>query len=204
MKHPITQEIFTYWNTLREARPAPLRSQINPIAIPKVLPDIFLLDSDSGGNHIFRLAGTRLCALFGRELRGCDFADLWHSYGEHNIHDLLNSVVDEQAAVVAGADGMSTQDHLCRLELILLPLKSTEVTKTRIIGCLSASTTPSWFSTQTLTSLQLNTVRLCWPSGRRDSALAMPPISPASVPARKIGKFTVYDGGAEADNRNVG
>jgi hypothetical protein len=191
MRNPTTQEIFTYWNTLREARPAPSRSQINPVAIPKVLPDIFLLDADKSGEHIFRLAGTRLCGLFGRELRGASFNALWNTFGEHKIGDLLKSVVEEHAAVVASAEGFSSQEHLCKLELILLPLRGTSQDGTRVVGCLSPSAVPMWFSVHTMVSMRLGNVRLCWPSGRRETS----PAPPALVPARKIGRFMVYEGG---------
>ena len=198
MKHPSTQEIFTYWNTLREARPAPLRSQINPVAIPKVLPDIFLLDCIEDDQHLIRLAGTRLCTLFGKELRGQSFNSLWNEFGEHHIDDLLRTVVDEHAAVVAGAEGYSSSEHLCRLELILLPLRTNDGSPTRVIGCLSPSTLPLWFSVQHVASVHLTTVRYYWPTGRRDAGNTHFESGEADslVQARRIGRFMVYEGGA--------
>ena len=77
MKHPSTRELFDYWNNRRGSRPAPERSEIEPGAIRRVLADTFILGIDPGSGHPFRIAGTRVCAIFGRELKGMAFTDLW-------------------------------------------------------------------------------------------------------------------------------
>ncbi len=206
MKHAATQEIFSYWNTLRAARPAPSRTQINPTAIPKILPDIFLLETNSEGELIFRLAGTRLCALFGRELRGTAFRDLWLAGSEYGVDDLAHTVLEEKAAVVAGAEGFASDERGCNLELILLPLDRMGAEGTCIVGCLSASPIPEWFSIYPLSSAFLKTTRICWPSGRKDimeSGLVQAGNDdygqkdiayPASV---RVGSFVVYEGGRQ-------
>ena len=74
MKHPSNRELFDYWNERRGNRLAPERADIEPSAIRQVLGDTFVLATDDGiGYYPFRLAGTRLCALFGRELKGESF-----------------------------------------------------------------------------------------------------------------------------------
>src|SRR3979411_214660 len=52
------------------ARRAPERGDIEPGAIRNVLGDSFIIAYDPEADHPFRLAGTRVCALFGRELKG--------------------------------------------------------------------------------------------------------------------------------------
>ena len=70
MKHPSTRELFDYWNARRGRRLAPERDDIEPGHIRRVLADTFIFAFDEGKGHPFRLAGTRVCALFGRELKG--------------------------------------------------------------------------------------------------------------------------------------
>ena len=77
MKHPSNRELFEYWNTRRGRRSAPDRNEIEPGAIRHLLADTFILAFDASGGHPFRLAGTRVCALFGRNLKGASFLDLW-------------------------------------------------------------------------------------------------------------------------------
>ena len=74
-----------YWRGARKAADAtlhvaaPERTEIEPGAIRGVLADAFILALDRGSGHPIRLAGTRLCALFGREIKGKSFLDLWTS-----------------------------------------------------------------------------------------------------------------------------
>ncbi len=77
MKHPSNRELFDYWNERRGERLAPERAEIEPSAIRHVLGDTFVLEVNGAGNHLFRIAGTRLCALFGRELKTESFLPLW-------------------------------------------------------------------------------------------------------------------------------
>src|SRR3954471_5022016 len=69
MKHPSNRELFEYWNLRRGERLPPERSDIDPGAIRKILGDTFVLEMSGINNPVFRLAGTRLCALFARELK---------------------------------------------------------------------------------------------------------------------------------------
>ena len=69
MRSKTTREIYAYWNALRGQRDVPARSQIEPARIRHILPDLFILERTQRGDIRFRLAGTRICGLFARELR---------------------------------------------------------------------------------------------------------------------------------------
>jgi hypothetical protein len=70
MRHASIRELFDYWNERRGRRPAPERADIEPSAIRGVLADTFILFFQPRIGHPFRVAGTRVCALFGREIKG--------------------------------------------------------------------------------------------------------------------------------------
>ena len=76
MKQEGSLALFHYWNRLRGDRPAPKRTDIEPADIKTLLGDTFILERDTRGEAIFRLAGTRLCAIYGRELKGFAFTSL--------------------------------------------------------------------------------------------------------------------------------
>jgi hypothetical protein len=107
MKHPSTRELFDYWNDRRGRRIAPARADIEPEAIRRVLADTFILSGDPRRGHTFRIAGTRVCALFGRRLKGEAFLDVWSAASRDEIRTLLAIVTDESVGVVASATGMS-------------------------------------------------------------------------------------------------
>jgi hypothetical protein len=74
MKHQSARAVFDYWNKKRGTRPAPERADIDPTEIRHALSDTFMLAADFVDQLRFRLAGTRVCALFGREIKGEAFA----------------------------------------------------------------------------------------------------------------------------------
>src|SRR5262245_61985830 len=89
MKHAASLELFAHWQDRRGARMAPERAEIDPGAIRKALGDAFLLGQDGESDPAFRLAGTRVCALFTRELKGEAFIALWQPEDRAAIGDLL-------------------------------------------------------------------------------------------------------------------
>jgi hypothetical protein len=83
MRHRTTEAVFNYFNTLRAERTAPLRSEIDPAALKSVLPDLFILEKGRDGIVRFRLAGTRVCLILGREMRDRAFTDIWDATVRH-------------------------------------------------------------------------------------------------------------------------
>ncbi|WP_254622303.1 PAS domain-containing protein, partial [Stenotrophomonas sp. GbtcB23] len=77
MRNQVSQIIFDYWTDLKGDRGAPLRTEIDPTALRHLLPHLFIATVGLEGYPVFRLAGTRICDLFGRELRGAGFAEIW-------------------------------------------------------------------------------------------------------------------------------
>ena len=102
MKHASTRTVYDYWNTQRGHRAAPERADIDPAAIRHALSDTFILAADFVDQLRFRLAGTRVCALFAREIKGEAFSALWSEASRESIDDLLGILVNEKAGVVAG------------------------------------------------------------------------------------------------------
>ena len=82
--------LFQYWNRLRAGRPAPKRTEIEPADIKTLLADTFILEKDTRGEAVFRLAGTRLCAIYGRELKGFAFASLWQEKDQRMVARLAH------------------------------------------------------------------------------------------------------------------
>ena len=95
MKHTSTRLIFDHWNRQRGARSAPTRSEIEPAAIRHALGDTFMLAADFIDGIRFRLAGTRVCALFGREIKGERFHALWSEASRAQIANIGNAAVNE-------------------------------------------------------------------------------------------------------------
>jgi hypothetical protein len=159
MKHASTRELFAYWTRQRRDRPAPERNDIDPAAIRHSLADIFILAADFVEDQRFRLAGTRLCALFGRELKGESFRSLWVESSRAQALGMLTDVIGENAGLVAGVTGRNAQGDTIDLELLVLPLAPRGLARVRAIGVLAANETPYWVGDRPVRTLMLGTVR---------------------------------------------
>jgi hypothetical protein len=190
MKHPSTLELFDYWNARRGRRVAPTRADIEPSAIRRVLADTFILSGDPHRGHQFRIAGTRVCALFGRELKGEAFLDVWSAASHGEMRTLLAVVADEGVGVVASAAGMSATGATLSLELLLLPVSCGRSDEC-LLGALAQSESPLWLGTHPLSDLNAGTHRYVGPTVVENTRSIVPP--------KPLGRlrhgFVVHDGG---------
>jgi hypothetical protein len=160
MKHQATKELFRYWNELRGERTAPERNEIDPGAIRHVLADTFMLDIDAEQRYPFRLAGTRVNALFDAEQKGRSFLDLWTEEERRNLAGVLMTVADGACPVVAGAVAAPDGYSECPFELLLLPMRHHGKTHSRILGIIKSVRQPSWLGMLPIGPLKLRSLRI--------------------------------------------
>jgi hypothetical protein len=191
LKHASTRALFDYWNRLRGERAAPTRSDIDPAAIRHVLGDTFMLAPDFIDGIRFRLAGTRVCALFGREIKGEDFNALWNDAGRAQIAQATLAVVEEACGFVAGVTGRTDQAAETDLELLLLPVRRDRRTRVRAVGILAPLERPYWLGGTPLVELEFRAIRYLG-AGPADPGLS----AEGAAPRTRHG-FLVYSGGRE-------
>src|SRR6202451_2413971 len=121
MKHPSSREFFAYWDEKRGDARAPDRSEIEPGAVRELLGDIFVLSCDSDAGYPFRVAGTRVCALLGCDLKDRSFSALFLPECRREIEEIVGVVAEETLAAVAGITATAQDGSLAHLELLLLP-----------------------------------------------------------------------------------
>lgn len=209
MKQDASVALFHYWDRLRSGRPAPTRAEIEPSDIKTLLADTFILERDSRGEAIFRLAGTRLCAMYGRELKGFLFPSLWRSTDQRVLAKLAESVFHGRGVVVVDYDGISQRQNMVNLELLLLPLAGTHGEK-RALGIISTHRSPYWLGNDPITDAKMNSVRVVDPDRepiflKNRPAVPVPSLAPASLAAsqnsilqtgaRRIRHLVVLPGG---------
>lgn len=210
MKHLGTIELYQYWNRLRRGRPAPARAEIEPADIRTLLADTFILEMDNRSNAIFRLAGTRLCGVFGRELKGFAFLSLWREKDQRAIGRLVRGVVADKSLVVVTFEGATARGRFTAFELVLLPLEG-GVDYPRMLGAMFAFDKPYWLGADPVVDLRIGSLRVIDPD--RDHvfldnrpAVEVPSLAPDAAhlagvstvePAllRKVRHLVVLDGG---------
>lgn len=187
MKHPASRRLYGYWEDLRGKRPAPERAEIEPGAIRQILSEAFIVALDHTSGYPFRLAGTRVCALFCRELKGEPFLSLWDEPSRPAIRELFSILADEWVGTVAGVTASNARGEAVDLELLLLPLSATRPSLARTIGVLAPLTIPPWIGLSPIGPLTLG-------SRRHIGAAVEKRLLPRFLTPRRRG-FVVYDGG---------
>jgi hypothetical protein len=194
MKHPSTRTVYDYWNEKRGTRPAPERGEIDPGAIRHALGDTFMLAADFVDQSRFRLAGTRVCALFCREIKGEEFHALWSETSRKQIDDLMTVVNDEAVGAVAGVTGHAADGATVDLEFLLLPLAHIGHARVRALGVLTPLVAPYWLGEKPLVELELGSLRHI---GAEMEASIAPDFPRAVETVRLRHGFVVYSGGLE-------
>ena len=87
----------------------------------ELLGDIFVLSYDNETGFPFRVAGTRVSALLGRDLRDQSFAALFTETARREITDIITAVTEETLPAIAGLTATAEDGSLAHLELLLLP-----------------------------------------------------------------------------------
>ncbi|MCP4615921.1 MAG: PAS domain-containing protein [Bradyrhizobium sp.] len=137
MKHPSSRDFYAYWDRVRGNAPAPDRSDIEPSAVRELLGDIFVLSYDAEAGYPFRVAGTRVCALLGRDLKDQSFSALFTDEARHEIEDMIAVVAEESLPAIAGLTATSETGETAHLELLLLPFSARAHAPVSLTGVLA-------------------------------------------------------------------
>jgi hypothetical protein len=201
MQQRTLQILYTYWNGLRAGRVAPMRLEIDPSRIGAILPEILLLERMDAGTYCYRLAGTRLCEMFGSELRGTNMLEGWTDADRTTLSNDLALTCERGAASHLVMEASADSTRRVQLEAILLPLMHAESAIGRVIGAMSAIASPHWLGHDHLRDRRLVSHEVIWPDGRPNAALsAGAPHRPAPPPAAGLRRnFRVLDGGRKED-----
>ncbi|MEP9373234.1 PAS domain-containing protein [Mesorhizobium sp. KR1-2] len=210
MKQDGSIDLFHYWNRLRNGRAAPKRTEVEPADIKGLLADTFILERDTRGEAVFRLAGTRLCATYGRELKGFSFPSLWRDKDQRLVARLAHGVFHAKSVVVVNFDGLSSNERANPFELLLLPLDGgTE--SPRALGIVSPCQKPFWLGADPIVDAMIDAVRVIDPDRepmflKNRPSVTVPSLAPSDqalsdsikmLGARRIRHLVVLKGGLE-------
>jgi hypothetical protein len=94
------QEMFAYWASLRRPGRLPGRQHVDPAGMKRLLPTVSLIDILGAGgaacdrDYRYRLAGTGLYTVYGREITGAGLCDIYNSTAADYWRSELEKVVD--------------------------------------------------------------------------------------------------------------
>lgn len=114
--------VFSYWQDKAGGRPMPARTDIDPAELKPYLPNLALIDVEGDPpRYRYRLVGTELTSILGRELRGrhVDEMPLLHRRFALAAYDKL---LHERMPTYARIDTFIPFLFSVRYERLLLPL----------------------------------------------------------------------------------
>ncbi|HMQ57782.1 MAG TPA: PAS domain-containing protein [Rhizobiaceae bacterium] len=174
MKQPGTLELFTYWDRLRAGRLGPLRAEVEPADVKAVLADMFILENGARDMPAFRLAGTRVCNVFCREIKAAPFESFFAREDRAVAATIVSAAQREGLVSVAGLAGASRNGRTAMFELLVLPLCDAEP---RILGSVVSTDKPFWLGVDPVETLTIASLRMIDPN-RQPAFLANRPEIP--------------------------
>ncbi len=202
MRHATSRELFAYWDRIRDGEAAPRRCDVEPGEIRRILGDTFILEVIGRKDHLVRLAGTRMCSLYGREIKGMPFLALWSRDDRETIASAVADVCKDAIGAVLDVDLVSARGRSVACEFLLLPLRHGVTSRDRILGSCAPHRRPYWFGSDPIVRQSVTGSRLVWPDGHARGAareparfVSLPPAFFRAGEGRRHGHLYVVDGG---------
>lgn len=198
------RRLYEYWDRIRKGRFAPWRSDVEPADIHQMLPDIFLAEVAENGKYRFRLAGTRICSVYRRELKGQDLFDRWSHADREGFETLFHSASHDGTVSAVRFRGYTEAGKSAPFEMIILPLRHHDGKISRFLGAITPAERPYWLGTDPIEKHALEDLDVIWPDDpphfmkRVVNELGSP--APAYFEhqgGQRRGHLTVLDGGRQ-------
>jgi hypothetical protein len=179
MKHRNSHFAVGYWSRIRNGRATPDQSDIDPKALKRLLPFVFLLDA-RGGSFIYRLAGTTLCERYGSELRGRDYFLHWDPESSARLSELLRQSLRARLPLCLTSIGAVDHCHMIEIETVLMPITFGAEHPERFLGVAQVLTDVTPLAGQAIRFERLVTSKLV---RDEDTGTINPPSAPPPPPS---------------------
>jgi hypothetical protein len=171
MKQKSLNTLYGYWNELRAGRIAPRRLEVEPSRLASILSETFMLERVDAADYQYRLAGTRLCELFGTELRGSNFLSGWPQADTAVLAQQLALVCEQGAVIALQLETTEPARHALEFEAMLMPLLHTGSSVNRIIGAMCLTSPAPMLAGERTWRRRLRKYEVIWPDGRPRAVL---------------------------------
>jgi len=173
MRHKNTKAMLNYWlelfhaanpNRQHEDEPFmwPERGDLQPSACRDLLGEMFILE-EVAGTGVYRLAGTKLCSMFGREMKQENFVQTFEAADRKLAGEWISSMGRDDYLVLLCSSGQTAQGLSINLETLLMPLMQHGRRNTRVLGITVPGKNPGWLGTTPVVSQRIRSVRVIRP-----------------------------------------
>jgi hypothetical protein len=176
MKHRNSHFAVGYWSRIRQGRSVPDQADIDPKALKRLLPFVFILDARIDGALIYRLAGTTLCERYGGELRGRNFLAHWDPDSRARLSELMRQSLRSRMPVSLTSIGATDDCRMIEIETVLMPISFGSGDAERFLGVAQVLTDVAPLAGQPITFERLVTSAFVREDDKTDNEL--PPAPP--------------------------
>lgn len=121
--HDRIKSVYRYWDGKRTGRLMPRRADLDPLEIPKLLPDMGLVDVvPDERRYVYRLIGTNEALMRGRDPTGQAVKDAYFGTSVDSVYLNYDAVVRTRAPVLDRDPSRTSDFRYITHETIFLPL----------------------------------------------------------------------------------
>ena len=160
--HPGTRLLFRNWEAIRSENAAPRRADLNLHQIRALMPNLVMIEKDPAVGFKWRLAGTEVCKLFGRELTGTDALPFGDAFEKGTIRRLYQSVHTRLQPCLLRYRLTTDNGTVVGVEQVGLPLLNNAQTDVYVFGGIFPFHDPSKLRHSAITSFELASARTIW------------------------------------------
>jgi len=115
--------LFGYWNDIRGDDDVPARASYDPFARPRLLPHVYLLETQPAGGYRVRLSGEDVNRFAGRKLTGHAIgSDLYGSAAARMLEVLDFVCLSRRPVLLRGSIMLRPDTYWAGFETLALPL----------------------------------------------------------------------------------
>ncbi len=123
LQQPLLRELYAYWRARCVGGALPARAALDPVDIPRLLPNLMLIDVTHDPFDLrYRLVGTALVAYMGRDTTGLRVEDGYLGRDWPRILPDYETAVFERRPVLRRNDVIGPDARRYLYERLLLPL----------------------------------------------------------------------------------
>lgn len=123
--HPGSRAIFRHWEAIRGESSAPNRDDLDLRQLCQFVSWLFIMErSPRTGGYLWRLAGSKVCELWRRELTGSEVLIGWDRFEFETIQRLLDGVSRNLQPCALRLRLTTSLGQMIDVEIIALPLRA--------------------------------------------------------------------------------
>ena len=131
--HAASRALFCHWEALRAERPCPDRTEITFKGLANVITNVAILDRAADGKWLYRLAGSAVCNMLGKNVTGKEVMAAFNSFESEVIGRVLNIAAERLQPGLMRMRLVDENDAITSVELVILPVLNSTTSKAQLI-----------------------------------------------------------------------